>query len=69
MLLQGFGAVALLEPGVQGLGLKIIDAIFRVDKLPFGGGGVRMYEEFLIWEFPKIRGTLFGGPYNKDPTI
>ena len=21
------------------------------------------------WEFPKIRGTLFGGPYNKDPTI
>ena len=23
----------------------------------------------VIWEFPKIRGTLFGGPYNKDPTI
>ena len=23
----------------------------------------------LIWEFPKIRGTLFGGPYHKDPTI
>ena len=22
-----------------------------------------------IWEFPKIRGTLFEGPYNKDPTI
>ena len=22
-----------------------------------------------IWEFPKIRGTLSGGPYNKDPTI
>ena len=22
-----------------------------------------------IWEFPKIRGTLIGGPYNKDPTI
>ena len=21
------------------------------------------------WEFPKVRGTLFGGPYNKDPTI
>ena len=21
-----------------------------------------------MWEFPKIRGTLFGGPYNKDPT-
>ena len=22
-----------------------------------------------IWEFPKIRGTLFWGPYNKDPTL
>ena len=21
------------------------------------------------WEFPKIKGTLFWGPYNKDPTI
>ena len=21
------------------------------------------------WEFPKIGGTLFWGPYNKDPTI
>ena len=21
------------------------------------------------WEFPRIRGTLIGGPYNKDPTI
>ena len=23
----------------------------------------------LIWEFPKTRGTLFWGPYNKDPTV
>ena len=22
-----------------------------------------------MWEFPKIRGTLFWGPYDKDPTI
>ena len=22
-----------------------------------------------LWEFPTIRGTLFGGPYNRDPTI
>ena len=21
------------------------------------------------WEFPKLRGTLFWGPYNKDPTM
>ena len=24
---------------------------------------------FRVWEFPKIRCTLFWGPYNKDPTI
>ena len=23
----------------------------------------------LIWEFPKIRGALSWGPYNKDPTF
>ena len=22
-----------------------------------------------IWKFPKIRGTLLWGPYNKDPTV
>ena len=22
-----------------------------------------------VWEFPKIRGTFVGSPYNKDPTI
>ena len=27
------------------------------------------YRQTPIWEFPKIRGTLFRGPYNKDPTI
>ena len=26
-------------------------------------------ERFLTWEFPKIGGTLFWGPYNKDRTI
>ena len=24
---------------------------------------------YTKWEFPKIRGTFFLGPYNKDPTI
>ena len=23
----------------------------------------------LTWEFPKIRGTLYFGPYNQDPTV
>ena len=22
-----------------------------------------------MWDFPKLRGTLFWGPYNKDPAI
>ena len=26
-------------------------------------------EAIQMWEFPKIRGTLFWGPYDKDPTI
>ena len=35
--------------------------------------GCRCYspqEELALdtWEFPKIGGTLFWGPYNKDPT-
>ena len=25
--------------------------------------------EIYKWEFPKMRGTLFWGPYNQDPTI
>ena len=30
----------------------------------------RMVCEYpAIWEFPKMRGTLFWGPYNQDPTI
>ena len=24
--------------------------------------------QVILWEFPIIRGTLFWGPYNKDPT-
>ena len=26
-------------------------------------------EGSISLEFPKIRGTLFWGPYNKDPTV
>ena len=29
---------------------------------------VELYE-YTIWEFPKIGGTLFWGPYNKDPSF
>ena len=35
-------------------------------------GSVSVFDisEFRIkWEIPKIRGALFWGPYNKDPTI
>ena len=27
------------------------------------------FAEASLWDFPKVRGTLFWGPYNKDPTI
>ena len=27
------------------------------------------FQGFGIWEFPKIRGALFWGLYNQDPTI
>ena len=30
---------------------------------------LRISDCFLKWDFPKIRGTLSWGPYNKDPTI
>ena len=36
----------------------------------FGLHGVESHEKpRRMWEFPKIRGTLFWGPYNKDPII
>ena len=47
--------------------LKLFRAYRGVSILP-----VRMFGiERPMWEFPKIRirGTLFWGPYNKDPTI
>ena len=28
-----------------------------------------MPEVVVLWEFPKIGGTLFWGPYSKDPTF
>ena len=37
-----------------------------------GDKGFLRWQKLLqvpIWEFPKIRGTLFGGSYNKDPTV
>ena len=39
---------------ISGLGLGISGFLIRV---------------VYTWEFPKIRGTLFWGPYNKDPII
>ena len=29
----------------------------------------RLFCNKFFWEFPKIRGTLFWGPCNEDPTI
>ena len=34
--------------------------------MPAKGAGT-CPSQLMIWEFPKVRGTLFRGPYNKDP--
>ena len=34
-----------------------------------GRDGYRKSTASDKWEFPTIRGTLFWGPYDKDPTI
>ena len=31
--------------------------------------GLACCEDGFIWGFPEIRGTLFGGPHNKDYSI
>ena len=28
-----------------------------------------MFNIIHIWEFPKVRGAVLWGPYNKDPTF
>ena len=33
-----------------------------------GPGLAWVLPEHSKWDFPKVRGTLFWGPYNKDPT-
>ena len=48
------------------VGCSIGGAYYRVAGYSMAGFlGVR---GVMIGEFPKIRGTLFWGPYNKDPT-
>ena len=32
-------------------------------------GGIQEGFDVEAWEFPKIRGTIFWGPYKKDPSI
>ena len=35
----------------------------------FGSSFAQVFLAAQKWEFPTIRGTVFGGLYNKDPTI
>ena len=50
---SGFG---VSECRIQGSGFRVL----------FGASALRIQD---IWEFPEIVGTLFWGPYNKDPAI
>ena len=45
---------AIWELGLQGFRVRVYGLAFRA---------------LGVWEFPKIRGTLFWGPCNKDPTV
>ena len=51
------------------VGSSVEGSRFRVEAVGSRGGAGLEYCTTHIWEFPKIRGTLFWGPYNKDPTV
>ena len=57
MLLQVWGFEAVTD-----FALALQDWAIEDDSMEVDGVGHR-------WEFPKIRGTLFWGPYSEDPTI
>ena len=59
------GATGLQGLGFRGLGLEGLQLTVWGLGSTFSGLGLG----FGIWGFPTIRGTLFWGPYNKDPTI
>ena len=46
-----------------------MDQGFRADFEVLRLSGTVTAARRSVWEFPKLRGTLFGGPYNKDATI
>ena len=63
--MQGFRVL-----GWGGVGFKFQDFVFRVSsRLWFSLQGSWVVGTLQVWEFPKIRGTLFWDPYNKDPII
>ena len=77
MVCLGFGAF-------WGFEFRVLDSYlrcwgFRLTGVEFFGRfgricGVSGFRSIRVsggrmWEFPKIRGTLFWGPYSKDPTI
>ena len=59
-LLPFFWGVPLLKPNSRRKGTLIIKGLL---------GNLAPEFRVPIWEFPKIRGTLFWCPYNKGPTI
>ena len=55
------GSLSSLDNSALGFEMQ---EFMRVEGFGFGF----WLQGFGIGEFPKIRGTLFWGPYNKDPT-
>ena len=73
----GFRGLGFRGLGFRGLGFRVLGLGFWVQEASRSPGcnfrvfnpEIRTVEHGTAWEFPKIRGTLFWGPYNKDPTI
>ena len=55
------------DPGTRGVCKALEGSTGLGFRAPGARGRVQGFSG--VWEFPKIRGTLFWGPYDKDPTI
>ena len=57
---------------LRGFGLDAVSAVLKLwnaVRAKAASRSLLLVAVVKIWEFPKMRGTLLWGPYNKDPTI
>ena len=51
--------------------IVVVVVVVVIQGLGLGSSGCFLHPQLCasVWEFPKIRGTVFWGFYNEDPTI